>query len=91
MERFFFGSDSDLSQIRSAYPIRNLKYSHRVEKRTSHGSYILRDGTGTKLQRHFAPSQLKLVLDDFEDKITYEVEDAMSHIDRSPDKYFPSS
>jgi transposase InsO family protein len=73
------------AKVMTIDPLKGNKLSPRyegpyaVEKRTSHGSYILRDGTGAQLNRHFAPSQLKLVLDDFEDTITYEVEEIRSH------------
>lgn len=55
------------------------KGPYTVETRTSHGSYILQDGTGTKLGHHFAPSQLKIVLADFKDTVSYEVEEIKGH------------
>ncbi|KAG0336545.1 hypothetical protein BG005_004288 [Podila minutissima] len=66
-------------------PIKGDKLSPRYEgpysvvERTAHGAYVLRDGTGALLGRHYAPSQLKLVLDDFEDSVTYEVECIIDH------------
>lgn len=76
-------------------PIKGNKLSARyegpytVKKRTSHGSDILRDGIGAQLSRHFAPSQLKLFLDDFEDTITCEVEEIKGHwlVDDTPGVY----
>ncbi|KAK3840889.1 MAG: hypothetical protein J3R72DRAFT_524910 [Linnemannia gamsii] len=50
-----------------------------VVRRTAGGSYELRDGTGARLGRNFAPSQLKLVLDDYEDTATYEIEKILDH------------
>ncbi|KAF9995639.1 hypothetical protein BGZ80_007460, partial [Entomortierella chlamydospora] len=75
----------DGTMVMTLDPIKGNKLSPRYEgpymviKRTSHGSYILKDGTGEVLKRHYAPSQLKLVLDDFEDTSTYEVERIVNH------------
>ncbi|KAF9176678.1 hypothetical protein BGZ50_009872 [Haplosporangium sp. Z 11] len=61
-------------------PIRGDKLTPKYEgpyavvQRTAHGAYILKDGTDAVLGRQYAPSQLKLVLDDFEDTSTYEVD-----------------
>ncbi|KAI1289077.1 hypothetical protein EDD11_009441, partial [Mortierella claussenii] len=43
---------------------------YTVVRRTVGGSYVLKDGTGEELGRNFAPSQLKLVLDEFEETTT---------------------
>jgi hypothetical protein len=73
------------AKVMTIDPIKGNKLSpqyegpYTVEKGTSHGSYILHDGTGAQLSRHYAPSQLKLVFDDFEDTITYEVEEIKGH------------
>ncbi|KAF9367099.1 hypothetical protein BGX21_007833, partial [Mortierella sp. AD011] len=75
----------DGAMVMTLDPIKGSKLAPRYEgpytvvKRTSHGSYILKDGTGDTLKRHYAPSQLKLVLDDFEDTSTYEVEKIVDH------------
>ena len=75
----------DGAKVMSLDPIKGDKLTPRYEgpftvvKRTSHGSYILKDGTGKTLNRHYAPSQLKLVLDDFEETETYEVEKILEH------------
>ncbi|KAG0349421.1 hypothetical protein BGZ54_004375, partial [Gamsiella multidivaricata] len=53
-----------------------------VVRRTTGGAYVLKDGTGDLLQRQYAPSQLKLVLDDYDDT-TYEVEEILEHRDDS--------
>jgi hypothetical protein len=77
----------DGAKVMSLDPIKGDKLSPRYEgpytvvQRTTGGSYVLRDGTGELLQRKFAPSQLKLVLDDFEDTVTYEVEKILDHRD----------
>ena len=75
----------DGAKVMSLDPIRGGKLTPRYEgpfqvvTRTSHGSYVLKDGTGKVLTRHFAPSQLKLVLDDYEETETYEVEKILDH------------
>ncbi|KAG0249254.1 hypothetical protein BGZ95_007612, partial [Linnemannia exigua] len=68
----------DGAKVMSLDPIKGDKLAPRYEgpftvvRRTTGGSYELRDGTGALLGRKFAPSQLKLVLDDYEDTATYE-------------------
>ncbi|KAF9895815.1 hypothetical protein BX616_008766 [Lobosporangium transversale] len=75
----------DGAKVMTLDPIRGNKLTPRYEgpytvvNKSSHGSYILKDGTGAILARHYAPSQLKLVLDDFEDTDTYEVETIIDH------------
>jgi hypothetical protein len=77
----------DGARVMSLDPIKGDKLSPRYEgpytvvRRTTGGSYVLKDGTGELLGRNFAPSQLKLVLDDFEDTETYEVEKILDHRD----------
>jgi len=44
---------------------------------------VLRDGTGAPLKRHFAPSQLKLVLEDIPDAPTFTVKKLLGHRDSS--------
>ncbi|KAF8920928.1 hypothetical protein BGZ58_004231, partial [Dissophora ornata] len=66
-------------------PIKGDKLSPRYEgpyivvRRTTGGSYELKDATGELLGRNFAPSQLKLVLDDFEGTYTYVVDKIFDH------------
>lgn len=66
-------------------PINGNKFMPRYEgaytvvRRTPGGSNELRDGTGTSLERHYASSLLKLVLDDLGDLLTYEVERILKH------------
>ncbi|KAF8926283.1 hypothetical protein BGZ52_005780 [Haplosporangium bisporale] len=75
----------DGAMVMTLDPIKGDKLAPRYEgpysvvERTAHGAYILRDGTDALLNRHYAPSQLKLVLDDFEDSDTYEVERITDH------------
>jgi hypothetical protein len=77
----------DGAKVMSLDPIKGDKLSPRYEgpytvvQRTTGGSYVLRDGTGELLQRNFAPSQLKLVLDDYDDTVAYEVEKIVDHRD----------
>jgi hypothetical protein len=52
---------------------------YTVVNRNTGGAYILRDGTGALLGRSYAPSQLKLVLDDEDESNTYEVEKIIAH------------
>ncbi|KAF9152231.1 hypothetical protein BGX20_005206, partial [Mortierella sp. AD010] len=65
-------------------PIRSDKLSPRYEgpyvvhRRNTGGAYELRDGTGEPLGRNYAPSQLKLVLDDLDDDI-HVVEEIVAH------------
>lgn len=74
--------------VMSLDPIRGDKLSARYEgpytvvRKTTGGSYVLKDGTGEELGRKFAPSQLKLVLDDFEETPIYEVETILDHRER---------
>jgi hypothetical protein len=78
---------ADGAKVMSLDPIKGDKLSPRYEgpytvvQRTTGGSYVLRDGTGELLRRNFAPSQLKLVLDDYEETVTYEVEKILAHRD----------
>ncbi|KFH62712.1 hypothetical protein MVEG_11239 [Podila verticillata NRRL 6337] len=66
-------------------PIKGDKLAARYEgpytvvRKNTGGSYVLKDGTGEELGRRFAPSQLKLVLDDFEETNIYEVEKILDH------------
>lgn len=75
----------DGAKVMTLDPIKGDKLTPRYEgpytvvQRTAHGAYVLKDGTGAVLNRHFAPSQLKLVLEDYEDTTTYEVEKIMDH------------
>jgi len=50
-----------------------------VVRRTTHGTYELRDGTGELFGQHYAPSQLKLVSDDFDETETFEVKETIDH------------
>ncbi|KAG0034685.1 hypothetical protein BGZ83_004144, partial [Gryganskiella cystojenkinii] len=76
---------ADGAKVMSLDPIRGDKLAARYEgpytvvRRTTGGSYVLKDGTGEELGRKFAPSQLKLVLDDFEETTIYEVEKILDH------------
>lgn len=76
---------ADGARVMSIDPILGDKLTPRYEgpftvvRKTTGGSYVLRDGTGKDLGRRFAPSQLKLVLDDFETTPTYEVEKILQH------------
>ena len=75
----------DGARVMSVDPIKGDKLAPRYEgpytvvRRTAGGSYVLKDGTGAHLDRKFAPSQLKLVLDDFEETETYEIEEILDH------------
>jgi transposase InsO family protein len=75
----------DGAKVMSLDPILGDKLSPRYEgpytvvRRTTGGSYVLKDATGEELGRNFAPSQLKLVLDDFEATDTYVVEKILNH------------
>ncbi|KAF9312679.1 hypothetical protein BG006_004299, partial [Podila minutissima] len=75
----------DGARVMSLDPLKGDKLSPRYEgpytvvRRTTGGSYVLKDGTGALLGRNFAPSQLKLVLDDFEETTAYEVEKILNH------------
>ena len=76
---------ADGARVMAVDPIRGDKLSARYEgpytvvRRTTGGSYLLKDGTGETLGRKFAPSQLKLVLDNFEETDIYEVEKIITH------------
>jgi hypothetical protein len=73
------------ARVMTLDPIKGSKLTPRYEgpytvaRRTTHGAYELRDSTGELLGRHYAPSQLKLVLDDFDDTETYEVKEILEH------------
>jgi hypothetical protein len=75
----------DGSKVMSLDPIMGDKLTPRYEgpytvvKRTTGGSYVLKDATGEELGRNFAPSQLKLVLDDYDATETYVVEKILNH------------
>ncbi|KAG0250068.1 hypothetical protein DFQ27_009635, partial [Actinomortierella ambigua] len=75
----------DGSKVMAVDPIRGDKLSpsyegpYTVIRRTTGGTYELKDGTGAILHRKYAPSQLKLVLDDLDDSDIYEVETISSH------------
>jgi len=75
----------DGSKVMTLDPIKGDKLSPRYEgpytvvRRTTGGAYELKDATGELLGRNFAPSQLKLVLDDFETTDTYVVDKILNH------------
>jgi len=75
----------DGAKVMTLDPIKGDKLAPRYEgpytvvRRTTGGSYVVKDGTGEELGRNFAPSQLKLVLDDFESTEAYEVEKILDH------------
>lgn len=75
----------DGAKVMTLDPIKGDKLTPRYEgpftvvRRTVGGTYELRDGTGSLLGRNYAPSQLKLVLEDFEETPTYEVEKILHH------------
>jgi hypothetical protein len=75
----------DGAKVMTLDPILGEKLSPRYEgpytivQRNAGGAYILKDGTGTLLDRTYAPSQLKLVLDDADESDTYEVERVVAH------------
>jgi hypothetical protein len=62
---------------------------YTVVRRTVGGTYELRDGTGAFLNRNYAPSQMKLVLEEPSDSPAYEVETILEHEDddSQPGKY----
>jgi hypothetical protein len=84
----------DGARVMTLDPIKGNKLTPRYERPytvvrgTTNGAYGLRDGTGELLGRHYAPSQLKLVLDDFDETETYEVKEITDHKmdDHDPDK-----
>ncbi|KAG0223358.1 hypothetical protein BGW42_005932 [Actinomortierella wolfii] len=73
------------AKVMAIDPIRDGKFAPRYEgpytvhSRSRSGAYILRDGTGEILKRKFAPSQLKMVLDDLEDGEVFDVERIVDH------------
>ena len=94
------------AKVMAIDPIQGDKLTPRYEgpftviRRNTGGAYVLKDGMGATLGRHYAPSQLKLVLDDLDDADVYEVEKIIAH--RTPEaggnveyfvkwKGFPSS
>lgn len=84
----------DEAWVRTLDPIKGNKLSPRYEGpytvvgRTAHGTYELRDRTGQMLHRNHAPSQLKLLLDDFDETETYEVKEISDH---KPDQHDPGT
>ncbi len=75
----------DGAKVMALDPIQGDKLTPRYEgpftvvRRNTGGAYELRDGTGELLGRRYAPSQLKLVLDDLEDVDIFEVETLVDH------------
>ena len=75
----------DGAKVMAVDPIQGDKLTPRYEgpftvvRRNTGGAYELKDGTGELLGRNYAPSQLKLVLDDLDDIDVYEVESLMDH------------
>ncbi|KAG0250769.1 hypothetical protein DFQ27_009215 [Actinomortierella ambigua] len=75
----------DGSKVMALDPIHGDKLSptyegpYTIVRRSTGGAYELKDGTGVLLNRKYAPSQLKLVLDDMDDSDIYEVETISSH------------
>jgi len=75
----------DGAKVMTLDPILGDKLTSRYEgpytvvRRNAGGAYILRDGTGALLERSYAPSQLKLVLDDTDESDIYEVEKIITH------------
>ena len=73
------------AKVMAVDPIMGNKLTPRYEgpytviHRTSGGSYVLHDGTGAPLSRNYAPSQLKLVLEDADNLASYEVERIVDH------------
>ncbi|KAF9120044.1 hypothetical protein BG015_006172, partial [Linnemannia schmuckeri] len=70
----------DGSTVMAVDPIKGDSLSPRYEgpftvvRKNKGGAYILKDGTGSMLGRRYAPSQLKLVYEDPDSFLTYEVE-----------------
>jgi len=53
---------------------------YTVVRRTTGGTYELKDGTGALLGRRYAPSQLKLVLEDVANQLpVFEIENILAH------------
>jgi len=75
----------DGAKVMTLDPILGDKLSPKYEgpytvvDRNAGGAYVLKDGTGAILERAYAPSQLKLVLDDADESDTYEVERVIAH------------
>ncbi|GJJ75509.1 hypothetical protein EMPS_07867 [Entomortierella parvispora] len=75
----------DGAKVMTLDPIRGNKLTPRYEgpytvvRRTTGGSYELRDGTGESLSRNYAPSQLKLVLEDLNTLPIFEIEYILDH------------
>ena len=73
------------SKVMTLDPIRNGKLDPKYEgpytvvRRTTGGTYQLKDGNGTLLGRNYAPSQLKLVLEDSTSAQTFEIEKILGH------------
>jgi hypothetical protein len=74
------------SKVMTLDPIRSGKLTpiyegpYTVVRRTTGGTYELRDGTGVLLGRRYAPSQLKLVLEDIENQLPiFEIEKILAH------------
>ena len=73
------------SKVMTLDPIRNGKLDPKYEgpytvvRRTTGGTYQLKDGTGAPLGRNYAPSQLKLVLEDPNSPQTFEIEKILGH------------
>jgi hypothetical protein len=70
----------DDSTVMAVDPIKGGSLSPRYEgpftvvRKNKGGAYILKDGTGSLLGRKYAPSQLKLVYEDSDSFLAYEVE-----------------
>jgi len=73
------------AKVMTLDPIHSGKLNPRYEgpytviRRTTGGTYELKDGTGALLGRRYAPSQLKLVLEDINDLPVFEVEKILHH------------
>ncbi|KAF9089325.1 hypothetical protein BGX27_002517 [Mortierella sp. AM989] len=52
---------------------------YTVVRRTTGGTYELKDGEGAFLGRNYAPSQLKLVIEEPKDDNVFEVEKILHH------------
>ncbi|KAF9271495.1 hypothetical protein BGZ68_003543, partial [Mortierella alpina] len=82
----------DGSKVMTLDPVLSDALSPRYEgpfvvvRKNTGGAYVLKDGTGKTLGRNYAPSQLKLVLDDYDDNPTYEVEEILNHRNSSKGK-----
>jgi hypothetical protein len=75
----------DGAKVMTLDPIKGAKLKARYEgpytvvRRTTHGAYELKDGTGELLTRHYAPSQLKLVIEDLDELPIFEVDRILEH------------